>query len=83
MSVASQNGGGSFRELRDRHLFLFEGDRVVHFHQRGRADPVERSSGGKGRGHAGLRWQVSGIFHYRTEDGDEDGIARGLPTEPL
>ena len=73
MTAASKRRGGSFHELRDRHLFLFEGERVIHFHQRGAQPPVGHENGRPGLGPQRWRWKTAGIFHYMAHDAEEAG----------
>lgn len=68
-----QGGGGSFREVRERHLPLF--DFTVHRHDRGWPHPLESlpepaEKGPKERPKRG--WKTAGILHYPHHDEDEE-----------
>lgn len=64
-ALTTNDGGGSFRELRQRHLRLF--DEAVHRHDRGwphaparpQADRFESK-----RRQPPKRWKISGILHF-------------------
>jgi len=58
--------GGSFGELRRKHLPLF--DRSLHRHDRGWPHPApEKSEPQTER----PRWETAGIAHFRHPDGGE------------
>jgi hypothetical protein len=68
MTSSSRDGGGSFRELRERHLGLFG-----HHH---RPDPssVRSKSAGRLEQSEGKRthfWKSFRIFRVRTDQGEE------------
>jgi hypothetical protein len=72
MMTKDQDGEGSFREVRRRHLPLF--DPKVHRHDRGwlhsTPEPDADRSGKQ-------KWKRAGIFHYPHHEEDEsDAEAR-------
>ena len=70
MTATAKTGeGGSFEELRDKHLPLF--DQAVHRHDRGWAHEPPRDSR-KGNGSARRRWKTVGIFHFRHDQEEHD-----------
>ncbi len=64
MNASVKEGGGSFRDLRDRHLRLF--DETVHRHDRGWPHPEPEAGPAADRTKA--FWKTVGIFHFRDED---------------
>ena len=65
-AIEKTGGGGSFKELRSKHLPLF--DEAVHRHDRGWPHPAREQSGSESK----ARWKTIGIFHFRHEE-DEAG----------
>ena len=66
MACTTKERGGSFRELRDRHLPLF--DHAVHRHDRGWPHPTPAPSR---KGAPKRRWKTVGIFHFRHDEDEE------------
>lgn len=69
--IAANSVGGSFSQLRDRHLFLFEGDHITHFHQRGEAAPSRHDHGRPPPERPRRKWATSGILHVPCNPGEE------------
>ena len=68
----SQGRGGSFRELRSRHLPLF--DPAVHRHDRGWPHPPPRRAEHAPQGADKPRrraWKTVGIVHFPHSDAEE------------
>ena len=67
METSAKDGGGSFGDLRKRHLPLF--DESVHRHDRGwpHDEPERTGEAGTARKH----WKTIGIFHFRHDEQDE------------
>jgi len=69
MSAGTHRGGGSFRELRERHLPLF-----LHNHHRTR--PKEKTADKPGKAAADKErarrraWKTIGILHFPAHDDD-------------
>ena len=68
MNVSVKDGGGSFRDLRVRHLRLF--DKSVHRHDRGwpHHEPKPKPPPDSAK----PVWKTVGIFHFRHQ-GDDAG----------
>ncbi len=60
------SGGGSFKELRKKHLPLF--DKAVHRHDRGWPHPSPERPKPEPKG----GWKTVGIFHFRHEEDEEE-----------
>ena len=67
MDGRPKDGGGSFGELRARHLPLF--DQAVHRHDRGW--PHDEAAGRAAERRA-KNWKIVGIFHFRDDEEVED-----------
>ena len=67
MDRRPKGGGGSFGELRARHLPLF--GKAVHRHDRGWPHEAAEEAATKRRA---KNWKTVGIFHFR-HDEEEDG----------
>ena len=63
MTRSTKQRGGSFRELRNRHLPMFD-DRV-HRHDRGWPHPPPETAEPRAPKH---RWRTVGIVHFRDEE---------------
>ena len=65
MNVSVKDGGGSFRDLRVRHLRLF--DKSVHRHDRGWPHPEPKP---RPADSTKVGWKTVGIFHFRHDEED-------------
>jgi hypothetical protein len=66
MTSTNKERGGSFRELRNRHLPLF--DDTLHRHDRGWPHP---KPDGKAEKATKRPWKTIGIFHFRHDEEEE------------
>jgi hypothetical protein len=71
-ALTTDDEGGSFRELRERHLRLF--DEAVHRHDRGWPHAPSHAQADRRKAkprQQPKRWKISGILHFPAHH-DED-----------